>query len=101
MDAWTAARAAEKRAQKEADEKERTATDIEYQIRELRSALAAHEQGIEKEHKAAEKTIIEMNQQAEQMDRSLVQLAYRFCEPLRDRPELLPYFQQLEADAAA
>ena len=101
VEEWLAMRKEEARAQRSLEEHERIASDLEYQIRELRGALANYEKQIDTEHNASEKKIIEMNQQAETMEASLLQLASKFTEPLRTRPELGPLFQQLESDAAA
>jgi serine/threonine-protein kinase len=83
------------------EEKERTVTDLDYQIAELRGALASQEQGIDRARDATQKRLVELNAGAERAEGQLVQLATRFCEPLRARPELSPFFQQLESEAAA
>ena len=94
-------RTRERAAQAAVEEKERTVTDLDYQIAELRAALASHEQGIDRDREAAQKRLVELNARAERAEAQLVQLATRFCEPLRTRPELGPFFQQLESEAAA
>jgi eukaryotic-like serine/threonine-protein kinase len=101
VDAWLAVRVLERAAHAVVEEKERTVTDLDYQIAELRSALASHEQGIDRDREAAQKHLVELNAGAERAEGQLVQLATRFCEPLRARPELSPFFQQLESEAAA
>jgi serine/threonine-protein kinase len=101
VDAWVAARKRERHARSALDEKERTASDIEYQITALRTALSTHEQGIDRDRDATHKRAIELTADAERLEHQLLQLATRFCEPLRSRPELGPLFQQLESDAAS
>ena len=49
VDAWLAVRTRERAAQAAVEEKERTVTDLDYQIAELRAALANHEQGIDRD----------------------------------------------------
>jgi hypothetical protein len=44
---------------------------------------------------------VDLNARAERAEGKLVQLATRFCEPLRTRPELGSFFQQLESEAVA
>jgi serine/threonine-protein kinase len=97
--AWHAARVREKAAQAAADTKERMVTDLDYQIAELRAALAHHEQGIDRDREAAQKRLVDLNARAERVEAQLLQLATRFCEPLRSQPELGTLFQQLEAVA--
>jgi eukaryotic-like serine/threonine-protein kinase len=101
VDAWLAARTLERAAHAAVEDKERTVTDLDYQIAELRAALANHEQGIDRDRDATQKRLVELNARAERAETKLVQLATRFCEPLRKRPELGPFFQQLESEAAA
>ncbi|MGH7297202.1 MAG: protein kinase domain-containing protein, partial [Polyangiaceae bacterium] len=49
VDAWLAVRTLERAAHAAVEEKERTVTDLDYQIAELRGALANHEQGIDRD----------------------------------------------------
>jgi serine/threonine-protein kinase len=101
VDAWLAARTVEKAALAALEEKERMVTDLDYQIAELRTALAHHEQGIDRDREAAQKRLVDLNARAERNEAQLIQLATRFCEPLRSKPELGSLFQQLESEAVA
>jgi serine/threonine-protein kinase len=100
VDAWHEARGRENTARKKLTEKERVATDLEYQITALRAALANHEQGIDSDRDAAHKRSIELSSRAEQIESRLLHVATSFCEPLRSRADLGPLFQQLESHAA-
>jgi serine/threonine protein kinase len=97
VDAWVAARVVERSALATLVEKERTASDLDYQIAELRSALASHEQAMDDEHAAAHERVVGQNARAEGIEAHLVALATRFCEPLRARQDLGPLFRRLEA----
>ncbi|HEY8088881.1 MAG TPA: protein kinase, partial [Polyangiaceae bacterium] len=101
VDAWLAVRILERAAQSAVEDKERMVTDLDYQIAELRAALTNHEQGIDRDRDATHKRLVELNTRVERAEGQLVQLATRFCEPLRSRPELGALFQQLESEAAA
>ncbi len=100
VDAWTAARKKERAAQIAVEDKERVVTDLDFQISELRTALANHEKRIDGERDATQKQLVTLNERVEKIEGQLLQLATRFCEPLRTRPELGAYFQQLESEAA-
>jgi len=100
VEAWLTARTLERTARAVVEEKERTVTDLDYQIAALRGALASQERGIDRNRDATQKRLVELNAGAERAEGGLVQLATRFCEPLRARPELGPLFQQLESEAA-
>jgi serine/threonine-protein kinase len=101
VDAWIAARKAERTAQEKIERRERTVSDLDYQIAQLRAALANHEQGFDRDHDAGQKRVAELNARAERIEAQLIKLATRFCEPLRARPELGALFQQLESEAVA
>jgi serine/threonine-protein kinase len=100
VDAWTAARKKERAAQVAAEDKERMVADLDFQISELRAALASHEKRVDGERDAMQTQLVTLNERVEKIEAQLLQLATRFCEPLRTRPELGPYFQQLESEAA-
>ena len=100
VDAWREARQRENEAKTRLAERDRVASDLEFQISALRTALSNHEQGIDKDRETASKRSIELSSRAEAIESTLLQLATRFCEPLRSRADLGPLFVQLEAQAA-
>jgi tRNA A-37 threonylcarbamoyl transferase component Bud32 len=97
VEGWLAAHKAEQEAQRDADTKERTVKDLEYQIAELRAALENHEQAIDRDRDAAQKRVVDLNTAAERIESRLLHLATSFCEPLRRRQELAVLFTSLEA----
>jgi serine/threonine-protein kinase len=101
VNAWLDVRRKERGAHESVENRERNVSDLDYQITQLRSALAKHEQAFDRDHDAAQKRVSELNVRAERIEAQLLKLATRFCEPLRARPELGSLFQQLEAEAAA
>jgi serine/threonine-protein kinase len=101
VNAWLGARAEEREAEALRGASERVGSDLEFQIQALRAALATHEREIDVERASCEQRMNELARNADPLEAELLELATRFCEPLRARPELSPLFQQLEADAAA
>jgi serine/threonine-protein kinase len=97
VDAWLAACRDEQTAQKRCEAAETTVRDLEYQIGQLREALIQHESDIEAERAASEQAITEMTREVDRLEDELLGLATTFCEPLREKPELGPLFQALEA----
>jgi serine/threonine-protein kinase len=100
VDAWLVVRKRERAAQGKVEDKERMVADIDFQIAALRTALARHEQKIDEDRETSQKRLVDLNARAERLEGQLLQLATRFCEPLRSRPDLGPLFQQLESEAA-
>jgi serine/threonine-protein kinase len=100
VDAWVNARKKERTALQAVEGRERTVSDLDYQIAQLRTALATHEQALDRDHEVAQKRVSELNARAERVEGQLLKLATRFCEPLRAQPELGSLFQQLESEVA-
>ncbi len=99
VEAWISARRIESSAHVTLDERRRLVTDLDYQLAELRSALANHEQAIDRERETAHQRLVERNARGERVEAQLLELATRFCEPLRSRPELEVLFRRLETEA--
>ncbi len=99
VDAWRAARASEKEAKTALEARTRAVGDIEFQVRELRAALAAHEEQVERVLEDREQRIRALTEEADGLDRRLGELLRRFADPLRGRPELTELFRDLETAA--
>ena len=99
VDAWSAARRIESSAQATLEEKGRSVADLDYQLAELRGALASHEQAVDRERETAHQRLVDRNARAERVEARLLELATLFCEPLRGRPELENLFRRLETEA--
>ena len=72
-----------------------------HQLRELRTAATAHEQGLDEERSKCEAIVHAQSEEADRLEAELHDLTARFCQPLRGRPELTPLFKELELDVAA
>jgi serine/threonine-protein kinase len=101
VEAWLIERKKEREAQSSLERKEQGVSDLEYQIGELRAALAKHEAGIDRDRDAAQKRAVELSARLDGIEQRLLQLASAFCAPLRMRPELGPLFQRLESSQAS
>ncbi len=101
VDHWLAAAELEKQAIAWAEAKEQESTDLDFQIQELRKRLGEFEQGLEAEHQNLEKSVIAAGKRAAELEEALLELATRFCAPLRGRPELAGLFTELESESAA
>jgi tRNA A-37 threonylcarbamoyl transferase component Bud32 len=100
MDAWLAAKREFVALERAAQARKSEVDDLEFQIHELRAALAKHAEAEEREEAACQKSVGDLGRRADELEAALLQAATRFCQPLRKRPELAPLFQELEADAA-
>jgi serine/threonine-protein kinase len=101
VDEWNAYRGEEKKANEAAEIAERSANDLDFQIRELRVALEKHEKDLDDEREKCRTRIESNGNEADTMESRLLELTTRFCQPLRGRPELASLFKELEMEAAA
>jgi serine/threonine protein kinase len=99
VDEWLLVRKTEREAQSVLENKERAVADLEYQIAELRAALANHEKSLDRDREAAQRRAVELNTRQEVTEAQVIKLATSFCAPLRGRPELGVLFHRLEAFA--
>lgn len=101
VDGWLVAKSEAQAADRETAQRRTEVEDLEFQIRELRAALAAQSEAQEREEENFQRGVSEAGKRADELDRELLAMATRFCAPLRSRPELTDLFHELEADAAA
>jgi serine/threonine protein kinase len=102
VDEWVQAKQRKQQLSQVAEQKRNEVSDLEFQIQELRNALAKHEETIERQQTDCQKRTRELGERADRLETELLELATKFCSPLRARPELGPLFTQLEkTDAAA
>lgn len=101
VDEWIALQAEARSTQELVEQVERTANDLDFQLRELRTALTDHEKQLDEERVKIEAVVSEQGAEAERLEVELMDLTARFCQPLRGRPDLAPLFKELELDVAA
>jgi serine/threonine-protein kinase len=101
VESWTKAREEERKAQAMREANERAASDLEFQIQALRTALVTREKEVDAEQKAAEEKMLKLNAEANALEAEFITLAMHICEPLRMMPTLWPIFETMESEAAA
>jgi serine/threonine protein kinase len=101
VDAWLEARRRELVAEAEAVKTERVIADVDFQIRSLRESLGNLERNGEQRRQRSLEKIADMDRRTQLLEGEMLQLASRFCAPLRARPELAPLFYDLERAAPA
>jgi serine/threonine-protein kinase len=99
VDNWLAAKERLGEAEARVAARRGEVEDLEFQIRELRSALARNEEELEREEGDRRKIVSELGPRADDLEALLLERATRFCLPLRSRRELSALFQELESDA--
>lgn len=100
IDRWLALREKERKAEQRVRSQRELISDLEFQIAQLRSALAESEAHHDTESKSQQEAVADLGQRADVLEQKLMELASKFCAPLRSRPELAPLFQTLEGEAA-
>lgn len=100
VDAWHESKRQLRSSLSTAEAKRAEVSDLEFQIQTLRSALATKEESIEKELADCNRKLRELGDSADTIETELLELATRFCTPLRARPELGALFTKLENVAA-
>lgn len=101
VDKWFSVRQQEKQADARVEEGRAAINDLQFQIHQLRNALAQNEERTDKNAQSKQEAVTELGQRADELETRLMELASSFCGPLRKRPELGLLFRELEANAAA
>lgn len=70
-------------------------TDVDYQVKDLRSSMDAHLADVRERLTADRQELEDLGKRWLDNENELLHLAARFCAPLRARPELVPLFTKL------
>ncbi len=87
VDRWVARRKDEGETLSVLEEKRRAVKDLEYQIHELRAALAAHERNVENDENACAARVTEASRKADSLDHDLRGVAMGVLSPFLGRTE--------------
>lgn len=98
---WLEKRTEVKHSGPEVQAKKQMVSDLEFQVRELRAALEAHEASYAESRRAGEAEVLRLSRRAEELEAELLGLATEFCAPLRTKGELSLLFSELEREVAA
>jgi serine/threonine-protein kinase len=101
MDKWYSVRQQERQAETRVERAREAVSDLLFQIQQLRSALAQNEERTDRDARSKQEAVADLGQRADELETKLMELASRFCGPLRAKPELRLLFRELEANAAA
>ncbi|MEM9188040.1 MAG: protein kinase [Myxococcota bacterium] len=96
LDRWVMSRGAADKARRWIDAKQSDVSDLEFQIKALRQQLQRVEEQYEVDRAANESALRENGKTVETLEAKLLELASRFCDPLRSRRDLGDLFAQLE-----
>ncbi len=96
VEVWLGARRRGQLAEGEVEAKRTEVQDLEYQVQQLREALAKHEENTDHACQQCQAQVTEASLRVQGLEAQLLEEASRFCAPLRQRPELVELFQQLE-----
>lgn len=100
VDEWVAAHGEYQKAEAAVERRKVVVDDIEFQIKELRAALASRQEELEREEAERQAAVGTMGARADDLEKKLLELATEFCAPLRALPALEGLFHELEGVAA-
>jgi serine/threonine-protein kinase len=101
VDEWLELKKVEREARSKLERAEQGVSDLDFQIRELRTALTMHEQQMEQERADCERQLSEIGKQTTNLEEQLIELTSRFTRPLRSLPSLAAHFKELETSPAS
>ncbi|MFO0677305.1 MAG: protein kinase [Polyangiaceae bacterium] len=96
---WAAAEADVRALDKTREDAERVASDLEFQLKELRAALATREEDVENELSTLQAVVESTATQAEVLEGQVLELVRALVEPLRGRPDMGALVSEIEGDA--